>query len=195
MRITPEEVHINDPSFIDVVFAGPGHRREKGQRTINGLGCSPTAIATRDHDVHRSRRAALNPFFSSANIRRLEPMVHEVLGQIIQRLETAKKTSEPVNMSLLYRAATHDLIADYAFGQGSVCFSREDLNQPYFQAYHEMVLTWHFGCYFPWFSHIVRRLPTSIVISMVPSVKQFVSMIEVRLPFPPVLALIVYSRD
>ena len=122
-------------------------------------------------------------------------MVHEVLRQIIQRLETAKKTSEPVNISLLYRAATHDLIADYAFGQGSVCFSREDLNQPYFQAYHEMVLTWHFGCYFPWFSHIVRRLPTSIVISMVPSVKQFISMIEVRHPFTRFLALFGYSRE
>jgi hypothetical protein len=109
-------------------------------------------------------------------------MVHEVLGQIIQRLETAKTTSEPVNMGLLYRAATHDLIADYAFGQGSVCFSREDLNQPYFQAYHEMVLTWHFGCYFPWFSHVVRRLPTSIVVAMVPSVKQFILMIQVRVP-------------
>lgn len=121
--------------------------------------------------------------------------MHEVLCQITQRLETAKKTGEPVNMSLLYRAATHDLIADYAFGQGSVCFSREDLNQPYFQAYHEMVLTWHFGCYFPWFSHIVRRIPTSIVISMVPSVKHFVSMIQACLPFSRFLVFFVYSRE
>lgn len=112
-------------------------------------------------------------------------MVHEVLSQIFLRLDSAEKTSEPVNMSMLYRAATHDLIADYAFGQGSVCFSREDLNQPYFQAYHEMVLTWHFGCYFPWFTHLVRLLPMSVVTRMVPSVKQFILMIHVRFPFSP----------
>jgi hypothetical protein len=115
-------------------------------------------------------------------------MVHEVLSQILQRLETAKKEKRSVNMSLLYRAATHDLIADYAFGQGSISFSREDLNQPYFQAYHEMVLTWHFGCYFPWFTHIMRKLPMTILTTMVPSVKQFISMIQVgisHLPPPP----------
>jgi hypothetical protein len=107
-------------------------------------------------------------------------MVHEVLSHVIQRLETAKKTGEPVSMSLLYKAATHDLIADYAFGEGSVCFGREDLNQSYFKAYHEMVMTWHFGCYFPLFGAFVRILPTSVVMRMVPSVKQFIIMILVR---------------
>jgi hypothetical protein len=184
VRISPEEVHFNDPAFIDAIFAGPGHRREKGSLTINGLGHSPTAIATRSHDLHKSRRAALNPFFSTKNIRRLEPMVHEVLSHIFQHLETAKNEKKPVNMSLLYRAATHDLIADYAFGQGSIAFSREDLNEPYFRAYHEMVLTWHFGCYFPWFTHLMRKLPMKIITTMVPSVKQFILMIEVCL-FPP----------
>jgi hypothetical protein len=112
-------------------------------------------------------------------------MVHEVLSQILQRLETAKKEKRPVNMSLLYRAATHDLIADYAFGQGSISFSREDLNQPYFQAYHEMVLTWHFGCYIPWFTHLMRKLPMTILTTMVPSVKQFISMIQVGISHLP----------
>ncbi len=120
-------------------------------------------------------------------------MVHEVLSQIYQRLERAKKTGEPVNMSMLYRAATHDLIADYAFGQGSICFSREDLNQPYFQAHHEMVLTWYVGCYMPWFGWIVRRLPVGVVKVLVPTVVQFIDMIQVR-PFPLTLAFFEKER-
>jgi hypothetical protein len=182
-------VHINDHAFIDTIFSGPGHIREKGQLTINGLGSSPTSIATRSHTLHKSRRAALNPFFSTKNIRRLEPMVHEVLSQILLRLEAGKKEGKDVNMSQLYRAATHDLIADYAFGQGSICFSREDLNQPYFQAYHEMVLTWHVGCYMPWFSQVVRRLPVSVAKVLVPTVKQFIDMIEVFPQSYPSLSL------
>ena len=110
-------------------------------------------------------------------------MVHEVLSQIFLRLDNAKKTGEPVNISILYRAATHDLIADYAFGQGGICFSREDLNDPYFQAYHKMVLTWHFGCYFPWISDIVRRLPIAVVKVVVPNVNHFILLIQVRLSF------------
>ncbi|KAE9364044.1 cytochrome P450 [Stipitochalara longipes BDJ] len=178
IRITPDEVHINDHAFIDTLFSGPGHQREKGRRTLNGLGSSPTAIGTRSHTLHKARRAALNPFFSSKNIRRLEPMVHEVLSQIFQRLDAAKNTGKEVNMSLLYRAATHDLIADYAFGQGSICFSREDLNQPYFQANHEMILTWYVGCYMPWFSQVVRKLPVAAVKVLVPTAKLFIDMIQ-----------------
>ena len=107
-------------------------------------------------------------------------MVHEVLSHIFHHLEHAKKTGKDVNLSLLYRAATHDLIADYAFGQGSVCFARDDLNQPYFEAYHEMVLTWHVGCYLPWLSQVMRRLPVELVKVLVPTAIQFVNMIQVR---------------
>jgi len=109
-------------------------------------------------------------------------MVHEVLSQIYHHLDLAKKTGKEINLSLLYRAATHDLIADYAFGQGSVCFAREDLNQPYFQAYHEMVLTWHVGCYMPWFSQVVRLLPVALVKILVPTANQFIEMIQVCFP-------------
>jgi hypothetical protein len=150
--------------------------------TLNGLGNSPTAIASRSHALHKSRRAALAPFFSSANIRRLEPMIHEVLSQIFLHLDRGKKEGKPVNMSLLYKAATHDLIADYAFGQGSICFSREDLNQPYFQAYHEMVMTFYFGCYFPWFNDLVRKLPIPVVMYLVPISRAFIAMIQVSFP-------------
>ena len=179
LRISPSDVHVNDPTFIDQVYAGPGKRREKGQHTINGLGLSPTGIATKSHDLHRRRRAALNPFFSTQRVRRLEPMVHEVLTQLFQRLEQRRQEDRPVNMSLLYRAATHDLIANYAFGQGSICFRREDLNEPYFQGYHEMVIAWHIGCYFPWIGRIMRKLPPAVVAALMPSSQHFIDMINV----------------
>jgi hypothetical protein len=76
------------------------------------------------------------------------------------------------------------LIADYAFGQGSICFSREDLNQPYFQAYHEMVMTWYFGCYFPQFNDLVRKRPMPVVTRLVPKSKAFITMIQVYHPYP-----------
>ncbi|PVH72518.1 putative P450 monooxygenase [Cadophora sp. DSE1049] len=177
VRISPVEVHVNDPEFIDQVFAGSGKRREKGQLTLNGLGATPTAIGTRDHSLHRSRRAALNTFFSAAKIRRLGPMIHEVLDQIFQRLDQHRRADMPVNFNLLYRAATHDLIADYAFGQGSVCFSRSDLNQPYFDSYHHMVMNWHFGTYFPSVGRVFRRLPPSVVKKVMPTALPFINLI------------------
>jgi hypothetical protein len=179
VRISPNEIHVNDPKYIDPIFTGPGKRRDKGQMTVNGLSASPTALATQKHDLHRSRRAALNPFFSKQNIRRLEPTIVEVLDRIFLRLDQHLEENSPVNMSLLYRAATHDIISEYAFGQGFVCFDRQDLNEPYFKAYHEMVLAWHFGCYFPWVGNLMRKLPPYIVTALVPTAIHFINIIKV----------------
>jgi cytochrome P450 len=180
IRISPTEIHINSPSFIDKLFTGPsGTRREKGILTVNGLGASPTAIGAQDHALHKSRRAALNPFFSSAKIRRLEPMVHSVLSQIFTRLEKACREDKPVDLGLLFRAATHDLISEYAFGERNLCFGREDLNEHYFKAYREMVATWHFGTYFPGFARAVRWVPARWVKRVIPTAVEFIELIEV----------------
>jgi hypothetical protein len=179
---------VNDPEFIEQLFAGPGKTREKGQFTINGLGSSPTALSTKEHNLHKSRRAALNPFFSTKNIRRLEPMVHEIVDQIFLVLEQHRKDETPVNMSLLYRAATHDLIAEYALGHGLVCFSRPDLNQPYFDSYHEVVSNWYMGCYFPWIVDIIRTLPPSMVVKLMPATQFMVNMTEVSFQPASILA-------
>jgi len=111
-------------------------------------------------------------------------MVHEVLNQIFLRLEQARKAGTPVRMNLLYRAATYDLISDYAFGQGSICFSREDLNKPYFDAYRDMVsASWHFGCYFGWIGRNTRKLPSFVIKKMMPTSQHFINVIEVIYTF------------
>jgi cytochrome P450 len=181
VRIAPNQIHINDPEYIDQVFAGPGKTREKGQMTINGLGTSPTAIATKEHNLHKSRRAALNPFFSKQNIRRLEPTIVQVLDQMLQQLDQSLRTKSPVNVGLLYRATSYDIISEYAFGHGLVSFSRQDLNEPYFQAHRRMVLTWHIISCFPFISVILRTVPLYITTVLLPIFKTFVELIEVGL--------------
>jgi hypothetical protein len=143
------------------------------------LNASPTALATQKHDLHKARRAALNPFFSKQNLRLLEPSIAEVLDHMFQRLDQHLGTGMPVNMNLLYSAATHDIISDYAFGQGFVCFNKQDLNKPYFDAYHELILNWHMGCYFPWIGNLMRRLPPYIVTLLMPPARYYINMIDV----------------
>ena len=182
VRISPDAIHVNDPEYIDQIYAGPGKKRDKGQRTINGFSGSPTALGSQKHDLHRSRRAALSPFFSKQNIRRLESTIIDVLHQIFQRLDQHIETKLPVDLSLLFRAATHDIISEYAFGEGSVSLGRPDLNKPYFESYHKMVMTWHIGCYFPWIGRIMRRLPADVVGLLVPTARNSIDTIEVSFP-------------
>lgn len=84
-------------------------------------------------------------------------------------------------MSLLYRAATHDIISGYALGDGNVCLSKQDLNQSYFESYHEMVETWHIGVYFPWIAQILRRVPPYVVAAVMPTARNAINTVMVSL--------------
>jgi cytochrome P450 len=192
VRISPNIVHINDPEYIDHVFAGSGKKREKGQQTINGLAGSPTVLGTTNHDLHRSRRAAISPFFSKQNIRRLEPTIVEIVQLIFQRFDEHIKSGLPLNLSLLFRATTHDIISNYAFGEGIVNLRKPDLNQPYFDAYHQMVLTWHLGCYFPWIGQFLRNIPPAAVTVIMPTAKTHIETIQVRILNLPLYVILFF---
>ena len=45
-----------------------------------------SAFATLDHDLHRVRRGALNPYFSKRMVQRLEPRVKQKVLALKQRL-------------------------------------------------------------------------------------------------------------
>ena len=61
-------------------------------------------FSTIDHDVHRMRRAALLPYFSTAYVRRLQPDFQERLEVLLRRLSGFKDTDEAVNANCMFAA-------------------------------------------------------------------------------------------
>lgn len=107
IRINPEEVHIADADFYDVVYTGPTHKRDKWAWFCNQFGIPDSAFATVKHDVHRMRRNALNPFFSKGKVRSLQPLIEEVAHKLLSRFEEFKESGEQFTLSLAYAALTN----------------------------------------------------------------------------------------
>lgn len=61
------------------------------------------------------RRSALNPFFSIASVRRLQPMIEERLDVFLGRLTEFQESGEPMTISLAYAAFTNGGRAVYYF--------------------------------------------------------------------------------
>lgn len=80
VRIGPNELHCNDPAFIDEIYASSGRKRDKQVHYLAVLAGPSTksAFGTEDHDLHRIRRSAMNKFFSRADIMRLEKEILEL---------------------------------------------------------------------------------------------------------------------
>jgi hypothetical protein len=107
IRINPDEVHIADPDFYDVVYAGSTQKRDKWDWFCNQYGIPEATFATVGHDQHRMRRGALNPFFSKAKVRSLQPLIERVASNLLSRFEEFRTSGEPMTISLAFAALTN----------------------------------------------------------------------------------------
>lgn len=109
IRINPDEVHIADPDFYDVVYAGGTSKRDKCAWTSRQFGIPDSTFGAVNHDLHRTRRAALNPFFSKAKLRSLQPQIEAVVQALLARFENFRRTGEPMIVSLAFGALTNGM--------------------------------------------------------------------------------------
>ena len=179
IRIRPEVLHVNDPEFIDQLFGSAGKRRDKYKIAITGFAAHKASLGTIKHELHRSRRAALNPFFSKQSIRRLEPILHHTLAKVLRILSAAAKSGESMRMNLLYSATTSDIIYEYCFGQSANNLDRADLNEQFFTVFHESAKGFHFACYNPWFVPIIQKLPIKVMAVLMPGIEVFLELVVV----------------
>lgn len=118
VRINPDEVHVGDPDFYPELYPGAGRRREKTRFFVKQFGADESALATIDHEHHRLRRAAINPFFSTQSVRRLQPVIEERVDTLLNRLlDYSKKSTKPLDLMYPYSAFTNDVINEYSFAR------------------------------------------------------------------------------
>jgi cytochrome P450 len=111
VRINPEEVHVQDADFYDEIYSGATRKRDKWTFFTQSSGMPHAAFATDDHDLHRRRRAALNPYFSKAKVRSLQPRIEEALDKLMGRFDGFQQSGEPMTVSLAYAALTNGMFS------------------------------------------------------------------------------------
>ncbi|KAL9106468.1 MAG: hypothetical protein Q9227_008499 [Pyrenula ochraceoflavens] len=97
IRITPREVHINDPDFLPTIYPlSPLHKRDKDPTQISSIDVGLSAASTIGHDLHRRRREALAPFFTEKQIRELVGMIRRKVEHMCEILDhSALESKDP----------------------------------------------------------------------------------------------------
>ncbi|KAI1122292.1 cytochrome P450 [Nemania abortiva] len=82
VRISPHELHVNDPLFFDVIYRQEG-RWDKYAWIVDAFTARGSTIFVADHAVHKARRQPLSPFFSKARVATQQEMLQSIhpLGQ------------------------------------------------------------------------------------------------------------------
>lgn len=107
IRINPHELHVSDPDFFEVLFAGAGHKRDRDYFRTRALMIENSVLTAVPHELHRKRRAALAPFFSMQSTRKLLPLVKERVDKLVERLGGLQDTGTLVNLDHAFSAFTN----------------------------------------------------------------------------------------
>ena len=89
-------------------------------------GAPLSTFATAQHNLHRLRRSALNPFFSKRAIAKTEPIILDKLERLCRRFEDAIKTKEVIRLDVAYMALTMDIITHWAYGESYNYLAEDD---------------------------------------------------------------------
>ena len=146
---------------------------------MNGIQAPGSILATKDHELHRKRRAVLNPYFSKQSVRRLEPTINQTLSNLLNRMDEWARRGAPVPMNIAYRAATKDIIQAYAFGEGTKCLEMEDCNAAFFDVITPQRVV-HLGTYLYYLAVFLANLPPAIMTVLLPRVGVFATFMQVR---------------
>lgn len=181
VRISPDVLHVNDANFIEQLYPQSLLiRRERAQTFLNMFAEHLSVLPTRDHHLHRQRRAVLSRFFSQQNVRRLVPVINDTLKDLPDRMEGWGKGDSPIVLNVAYRAATKDVIQAYALGESQRCLHMEDCNVDFFKTLKADRLT-HFSVHFHWWLNLMYLLPVRVLTALSPHLSVFIHFIEVRM--------------
>lgn len=175
VRINPGELHIKDPDYFDEIYSPKGNKKRHKYAKWAKIGGSPTSTATTvDHDIHRYRRAAINPLFAKRSIVRLEPKVREKVNKLCERFAQFAKMSVPFRLDAAFSALTTDVITEYCYGH-----TYNYLDEPDFKLEWKETMDSGFeGSAFrratPWLTVLMQKFPSRFILTIAPQVGSFI---------------------
>lgn len=110
VRINPCELHICESEFYDTLYASGGINRKRDKwswDTVGAGGVADSSLSTVNHDLHRVRRAAIGPFFSAQNVRKLQPIIQAKVDILMRRLLERKGNKDATNIGHAFSALTN----------------------------------------------------------------------------------------
>ncbi|KAF2971661.1 hypothetical protein GQX73_g1881 [Xylaria multiplex] len=162
IRITPNEVHIQDASFFETLYATkPATKRPDLAHRFNN---AKSVFATPEHDIHRIRRNALNPFFSKRAILERARVIQEHMDALCQRLKSEfQGRSRVLVINDMLACWTTDIITDYCFDRRHNFIMEPDFKPPLIRSLTDLIERVHWITQFVWLAKLMFRLPDIVV--------------------------------
>lgn len=169
VRIGPDEVHIQDTDFYFTLFSSP-QKLDKLKRLENRFNSNTSMFSTPKHELHRMRRSALNPFFSTRKIALYAPVIQNRMNRLCDRLEEEySATGRILVLDDMWACMTSDTIIEYCFGEHHGDLELPDFRSFFNNAIFDLTDGIHVATHFSWIVPLGNSLPLAVVKTLQPA--------------------------
>jgi cytochrome P450 len=110
-----------------------GSKFSKSANLYNALCIPLSTFGTISNDVHRIRRAAMNPMFSRKMVFELEAVVQDKADKVCRLMQNGINRDEPVDLHHAFRSVSVDVISDFAFDKSYDLLEKPDVGAYFFR--------------------------------------------------------------
>ncbi|GAM42250.1 hypothetical protein TCE0_044r16037 [Talaromyces pinophilus] len=174
LRIAPNELHIDDPSFYHEIYSQK-NLYQKHPYFYAGFNAPGTVFSDHNFGLQRERRKLMNPAFSKQSIARMQDVLDETIRRACNELGRVKNDGV-IHIHNFFRCMTVDIISELAFGQSLGLLSKAQDNtfqQPILEALDfvvENVVDFH---YWPLYRGAANVCPGFITRIVAPKTLKF----------------------
>ncbi|KAF2108707.1 cytochrome P450 [Lophiotrema nucula] len=162
VRITPYEVHINDPAFFNELY-NVTKKLDKDPWYYQWLDRNGSIFATIDSDIHKRRAGVIKKAFSTSSVAKIEPVLKKHFGTYCRLLETSRADKKQLNLSDVYRSLAVDVITDLSLPESMNLLETPDLGAAHSAFIRDMTEFSLWNRHFPWITPLLLKIPRWLI--------------------------------
>ena len=118
---------------MDKLYPSQARDVERWSWAAGMFGTYEMTFGAVSHNLHRTRRGAISNFFSKASVRKLQPVIRDLVDKLCDKCERTMNTGQPVNMVYAYSALTQDIITEYSCSDCSNVLELKDFSPKHYK--------------------------------------------------------------
>ncbi|KAK5626632.1 hypothetical protein RRF57_002347 [Xylaria bambusicola] len=159
IRISPHELHVHDQSFLNTLYNhDPMNKYAWSYDAHTAMGSTAFTI---DHQLHKARRQALNPFFSKAKVNAHQNMIQMYADKLCRRISEYTNTTFDLGAASL--AFTQDVANEFIMKKTYGSLDREDFDVAMLVVLQGAGKVWRLNKHLRWYGHLLKALPLSLL--------------------------------
>ena len=125
-------------------------------------------MMTSPDDLHRVRRAALNPYFSKKRITEFQPVIRKKIDKLCQKIAEFHDKDSEFHWHKAMTAYAGDVISEYSFAKSYDHLDSPNFSETWYEPMHAACESGALTLQFPWLWRLMNSLPDAVVLKLQP---------------------------